>query len=153
MGELGDRRMATGFRVTMLIAAASVVALAPQYARAQDQQGFKMPSGNIFCVLEQGSDSSAVDMRCDINQMTDKGLPRPRGCPLSYGDAFVINATGAAIPLCHGDTVANPDLPPLAYGTVWRVNAFTCRSATTGVTCSNASGHGFILSREAQKLF
>jgi hypothetical protein len=135
----------------MLLAAAAV-ALSPRYARAQDQQGFKMPSNNTFCVLEQG-DGGGVDLRCDLNQITDKGLPRPKGCPLSYGDAFVINPTGAAIPLCHGDTVANPDLPPLAYGAVWRVNAFTCKSATTGVTCTNASGHGFSLSREAQKLF
>jgi hypothetical protein len=135
-----------------MLLAAAVVALSPRHALAQDQQGFKMPSNNVFCLLEQG-DGAGVDLRCDLNQITDKGLPRPKGCPLSYGDAFVINPTGAVIPLCHGDTVANPDLPTLVYGAVWRVNAFTCKSATTGVTCTNASGHGFSLSREAQKLF
>jgi hypothetical protein len=142
--------MVAGLRATILLAVA-VVALSPRLASAQDLQGFKMPSNNIFCLLEQGPDGA--DLRCDINQMSDKGLPRPKGCPLSYGDAFVINPTGAAVPLCHGDTVANPAMPQLAYGAVWRANVFTCTSASTGVTCTNASGHGFSLSREAQKLF
>jgi hypothetical protein len=30
---------------------------------------------------------------------------------------------------------------------------FVCKSTETGLTCTNAAGHGFMISKEVQKLF
>ena len=70
-----------------------------------------------------------------------------------FGYAFEITAKGQAGHICHGDTVMDPKLPPLAYGEVWQRGGFTCRSEQTGLTCFNAMQHGFSLSRAEQKVF
>jgi hypothetical protein len=42
----------------------------------------------------------------------------------------------------------NPeDIPTLAYGTETGVGPFLCKSATTGITCTDTSGDGFQISR------
>ena len=49
-----------------------------------------------------------------------------------------------------GDCVARV----LAYGMTWSGGGgLRCRSAETGLTCRNASGHGFFLSRERWRSF
>jgi hypothetical protein len=58
-----------------------VVVLATPAAAQQD--GFKTPSNNIFCIVEApfeaGHDN---DLRCDIMQMQTRPARRPRDCPL-----------------------------------------------------------------------
>jgi hypothetical protein len=116
--------------------------------------GFKMPSNNIFCRIGPPVGNASVgDLRCDILQVTHKPAP-PRDCPLSWGDAFAISQNGTmGLRICHGDTIQDDALMPLAYGSQWNEGGFLCKSATTGVTCTNAAGHGFRLSREVQTLF
>jgi hypothetical protein len=101
--------------------------------------GFRMPSGNIGCVVGGGA------MRCDILS----GLrPEPRGrCELDW-TGLELEATGRAHPTCAGDTVLNPRFPVLAYGRTWRRGAFTCVSRRTGLECRNRQGRGFVLARE-----
>jgi len=138
-------------RLSLAIAAAALAAASA--AQAQDLMGIQMPSHNIYCMASPGGDGQPTELRCDIQQMTNRMPSPPANCPLSYGDSYYIDATGSAGLTCHGDTVANPSYPVLAYGRSWSAYGFTCVSATTGVTCSNAQGHGFSLSREAQRRF
>jgi hypothetical protein len=120
-------------------------------ARAQNgSTGFQTPSKNIACQF------FAIDgrgsLRCDIGETTTRP-PRPADCPLDWGHAFEMYVKGNASLVCAGDTVADPTLPMLGYGEVWQYAGFTCRSDQTGVTCFNATQHGFSLSRAEQKLF
>jgi hypothetical protein len=54
-----------------------------------------------------------------------------------------------------GYVQANPatEYPKLGYGRRYTWRGITCVSATTGLTCRNASGHGFFLSRRRQRIF
>jgi hypothetical protein len=112
--------------------------------------GFQTPSKNIACQLSTDDGQSAL--RCDLLKVTMKPS-QPRNCGLDFGDAFEMATKGEAAPTCHGDTVADPKLPVLTYGASWQRDGFTCRSAPSGLTCSNAMQHGFSLSRATQKVF
>jgi hypothetical protein len=123
-------------------------------AAAQDFMGAQAPSHNIFCQASPAGDGQPTpELRCDIQQKSTRSPPAPRDCPLSWGDAFAVDPTGPGHLICHGDTVANPDDPVIAYGTQWRAYGFTCTSQTTGMTCVNGQGHGFSLSRAVQRVF
>ena len=135
------------FDVLLLLAAA----FAATAAHGQDgPAGFQTPSKNIACQFFTGDGQSSL--RCDIMAVAAKPA-RPRDCELDFGDAFELPAKGAAAPICHGDTVADPKLPVLAYGAAWQRGGITCRSAPTGLTCSNTAQHGFALSRAKQQVF
>jgi uncharacterized protein DUF6636 len=54
---------------------------------------------------------------------------------------------------CISDTVLDPAAPELSYGSTWQGGQFTCESSPEGLRCTNASGHGFFLSRERSELF
>jgi hypothetical protein len=133
---------------------AALAALGPVGAGAQDFLGAQEPSHNIFCQAESaGPGQPQPTLRCDIEKTTTP-LPRPpANCPLSWGDAFVLGPTGPGQLLCHGDTVQIPDDPIIAYGTQWRPYGFVCTSQTTGLTCVNAGGHGFSISKASRKVF
>ena len=45
------------------------------------------------------------------------------------------------------------DTHALPYGRMWRKAGFACLSRPTGLTCLNRSGHGWILSRQRQRIF
>jgi hypothetical protein len=116
--------------------------------------GFKTPSNNIHCQLDEGTAGAIGYLRCDIRQMRNAHPPRPRNCDLEWGDAFVIEQDGrSGQRLCHGDTVADEALLTLGYGSIWRRGGFTCRSGQSGLTCINVMGHGFSLSRTDQRIF
>jgi hypothetical protein len=135
----------------LTLAGAALLAAA---AGAQDLIGAQTPSHNIFCLASPpGEGQPAPQIRCDIQQKSTRSPPAPRNCPLSWGDAFGLNPTGPGFLVCHGDTVANTDDPVIAYGTQWRAYGFVCTSQTTGLTCVNGQGHGFSLSRAAQRVF
>ena len=56
--------------------------------------------------------------------------------------------SGTASVVCAGDTVLGERGPPLAYGSRFSRGGITCVSRATGLTCRNAAGRGFFLSRE-----
>jgi len=135
-----------------LLAAAVLTAACVQPALAQDSDGFRAPSGNIHCMYFSGDGQAAL--RCDIQQISGRPPARPRDCDLEYGKAFEVMANAQrAARICHGDTVADPNLRVLAYGQAWARGGFTCTSAETGITCRNARGAGFELSRANQRVF
>ncbi len=116
------------------------------------QEGFRSPTGNIHCQFFAVDGDATI--RCDLGQISNRPPPRPRDCDLEWGQAFEISARATrGARLCYGDTVQDPGLPVLAYGRSWQRGGLTCASEKTGVTCRNARGHGFTLSRAAQSVF
>ncbi len=120
---------------------------------------FKTPSGNIVCGYDIAPDGSA-SMECGIKS----GLkPPPRRIHCDAGDPndkrLSLRDTGTAAPvLCAGDP--GPLLPQigagarvLRYGQRTEIGRITCASQTAGLTCRNADGHGFFLSRERWRTF
>jgi ribosomal protein L34E len=118
---------------------------------------FKTPSGNIVCGYDTRA-GSAVE--CGIKS----GLrPPPKAVQCDAGDfsdkRISLHGTGrATLGVCAGDP--GPLLPEvqakaavLPYGASKRIGAIVCTSKTTGLTCRNASGHGFFLSRERSYAF
>jgi hypothetical protein len=107
---------------------------------------FKTPSGNIGCVYSRFSGESPY-LRCDIRSGLVPQPPRPKNCDLDWAYGYEMDVTGRAHTFCAGDTALDPRARVLAYGKTWRRGGFTCSSRTTGLTCRNLSGHGFLLSR------
>lgn len=122
-------------------------------ANAEDLVGFKTPSKNIYCMIEPQVEHTQADLRCDIMKTTNTPPRRPADCSLSWGDAFVVFENGDARRICHGDTTHVEELPVLPYGGEWNRGGYSCRVVTSGLTCANRKGHGFVLSRGAQKLY
>jgi hypothetical protein len=134
---------------TIIILAAIV---SPRIAVAQSLVGFKMPSNNIYCMLETPYNDDGL--RCDIREVTDRLPPPPASCQFAWGKSFEITPNGSVgTRICVSDAVYDPSFPTLAYGTQWHQGGFVCKSAENGLTCTNASDHGFMLSKEVQKLF
>jgi uncharacterized protein DUF6636/SH3 domain-containing protein len=119
--------------------------------------GFKTPSSNIHCQYFEGESDKGTPIRtvrCDIRDVANRPPPRPRDCELEWGQAFEVGAEAMpAERLCYGDTIMDPKLATLAYGQAWERNGFRCKSDQSGVTCVNPTGHGFELSRSAQRVF
>jgi Family of unknown function (DUF6636) len=141
------------------IVTAIIVLAAAALPRLADAQatlpGFKMPSNNIYCMFEPaGLGQPKSDLRCDMVQITSRPPPPPASCPLAWGKYFEIGQDAASgVRICVGDTTRDDSLPVLAYGTGWSHNGFLCLSTMGGLVCANAKGHGFMLSRQVQKLF
>lgn len=107
---------------------------------------FRTPTGNIGCAYSWFSGEPPY-LRCDIRSGLVPRPPRPKGCDLDWGYGYELSATGRARTFCAGDTTLDPRARVLAYGARWSRGGFTCVSRTTGLTCRNRSGHGFLLSR------
>ena len=134
----------------MIIAASMTTAIAK--AEPFDAMlGFKTPSGNIHCQI-QDFDDSLTYLRCDILEIQGRMPPRPRDCEYDWGQAFALDKRRAQR-MCYSDTVMDKGLQTLPYGSTWRGAGFTCVSEPTGLTCSNRIGRGFYLSRASQRLF
>ena len=119
-------------------------------AFADDFIYFHTPSGNIHCMLMSGDYASA---RCDMQELTQSFPNPPKDCDLDWGDAFEVTQNDRGHVLCHGDTVMNPDSMELGYGASATLGDFTCTSQKTGMTCTNAQGHGFTIAKARQILF
>lgn len=135
-------------------AAALFLALLTLPAAAMELQSFRTPSDNIHCMFitdDDGRSSVECELRSRVSVKTAE--PKPADCDLDWGNRFYLEAKGRAGMVCHGDTLISPDAPVIAYGEEARWNGITCASAETGLTCKNARGRGFSLSRAKQKLF
>ena len=107
---------------------------------------FRTPGGNIGCAYARFEGESPT-LRCDIRSGLVPKPPRPKSCDLDWAYGYEMSVTGRAHTFCAGDTALNPRASVLAYGRTFRRGGFTCTSRTTGLTCRNLSGHGFLLSR------
>ena len=116
---------------------------------------FETPSGNIACAWFADFDQpSRTFLRCEVISLLRPMPKRPSSCDVDWGYGLSLASTGRASVLCAGDTIRRTGRRAvLAYGTTWRKRGFTCRSESVGLTCRNAAGHGFFLSRERWRRF
>jgi hypothetical protein len=137
-------------RVAMLALAAHL----PTGALAQDVFQFQSPTGNIHCVMVGGQFGETPGARCDLVELTPT-YAENTGCDGNWGDAFFVGLEGKAVPVCYSDSdsVVDRDSPILQYGETMTKGIMSCRSQKTGVTCTNGQGHGFTVSKAAQRLF
>ena len=105
---------------------------------------FRTPSGNIGCIGETVRADNNI--RCDIRSRSWSPPPRPKSCRLDWGQGLSLNRLGRARYVCAGDTALNTG-PKLAYGATRRIGSIVCVSRASGLTCTNAAGHGFRMSR------
>ena len=113
-----------------------------------DVVGFTSPSGNIGCILADGT------VRCDVAERVWAPPPRPSGCPdfTDYGQGITLGTTGRASFVCAGDTTLGSG-PALPYGQFEAGGGVSCSSESSGMRCSNSDGHGFTISRQDYTLF
>ena len=119
-------------------------------AAAADGYGFVTPSGNIYC----NGAVEVSDITCKIVEKSGSPpQPRPGSCNQTWGHAFNLRATGPAFLSCGPapSRVNYTDIAP--YGVTGEFGDITCRSEATGLSCSNLDGHGFFLSRNAQRIY
>lgn len=110
-------------------------------------ESFVTPTKNIACLMDDES------VRCDISKK-DWTIPRPADCELDYGNGATISRTSSRGEIsCAGDTILGISEAVLPYGTDSKVGTLICRSRESGITCQNARGHGFSLSRQSYRLF
>jgi hypothetical protein len=135
------------------VAALAAVVAAPASA-ASGITDFRSPSGNIYCSWDHLRLGGVADnfLRCDVQQLAHRA-PRPASCQFGFGSSFGISPRGRARALCVSDSVFDPSARVLAYGHTLRLGAFRCTSRSTGMRCSNADAHGFVLSRSAYRFF
>ncbi len=110
---------------------------------------FHTPSGNIHCLFLKAQGERSL--RCDVYNATNGAPAQPASCEFDYGFSFGLRLSGKARRLCVSDAVDEGRVLP--YGSTIERYGMRCRSRTTGLTCRNRGGHGFKLSREAQRLF
>ena len=120
-------------------------------AAADDYLGFRSPTGNIHCAMY--SWNGGAEARCDVIELTPTYRKAPAGCDLDWGHSFAGDNTGKGVLACVGDTVQDPRNPVLPYGQALSLGGISCVSAKTGITCTNAAGHGFSVAKAKQKLF
>ena len=121
--------------------------------------GIRSPTGNISCFLVSGGPELLL---CSIahasyaNALQAKCMG-PDGSGVDWHGFTLGPAKGAHINCTGGILYDNgkyrPSYRTLPYGTSWHRTTFTCRSRRTGVTCTNAGGHGVFISRESYRLW
>ena len=123
-------------------ATASSTPTASSSSTSTEPVAFALPSGNIACTM------SVDGVTCTIASFT-YAPPVVAGCTEKTGHVLVLNADGVAFDCVSGPppAVAGDDVPVLEYGLTTSVGDYTCRSATDGVQCVDASGTGFQLAR------
>ncbi|ETX30792.1 hypothetical protein [Roseivivax isoporae] len=110
-----------------------------------DGFGFRTPTGNIYC---NGSMEGGALLDCVI--VNHEGQTCPTGLELHVG----MGERGPAHAQCvNGPKRLSTYTDVADYGVTGRFGAIACTSESTGFTCHNADGHGFFLSRRAQRIF
>jgi hypothetical protein len=130
------RRAAPPSGPTSTVAVLLVFGVTPASARVGN--GFKTPSGNIFC--ETGYPGTG----CEVVSAARNGIPcfwtmRNRGTARKICKSASLDLSGRVVVLGYGHTKA------------WM--GIRCTSRRIGLTCRNLSGHGFFLNRVRQRIF
>jgi hypothetical protein len=147
------------------------------YAIAQEGEivVFETPSGNISCVYG-GPDSNSPEssITCEIYKFTssfDQEFARDRWLGCEYPNdtctpdkinRFTVSDSSqkgeAGCPCLDITTCIDyPDvcksITTIDYGASFRRGGLSCSSEKDGMTCRNALGHGFFLSKAKQSIF
>ncbi|HUZ14801.1 MAG TPA: DUF6636 domain-containing protein [Gaiellaceae bacterium] len=133
-------------RALLIVAILAAAQTGAAHAKGSTFVTFLTPSGNIGCGYSSGMGPRSL--RCDIASGLKPRPRRPTGCVhLNWGDSYTMNVRGRAILTCHGDTAIIKSSKVIAYGKTWSRGGFECWSRSSGLTCKNASHHGWFLSR------
>jgi len=119
--------------------------------------GIRSPSGNITCLYVA---EKRQFLLCEVAKADYEAKLRHHCAAAPYyvdWAGFSLSAAGKGVVACAGGPAYDPqtDHPSyvtLAYGKTWREGPFTCRSATSGVSCTNRAGHGVFVSRGAWRV-
>jgi hypothetical protein len=132
--------------------AVSLAAVLAAPAPAATLPGIRSPSGNITCLYVADEPQFLI---CQIAQADyETNLSHHCASAPYYVDwaGFSLSAAGKGVVACAGGPAYDPQTEhpryvKLAYGRTWHEGPFTCRSATTGITCTNKAGHAVFVSR------
>ncbi|HET7647168.1 MAG TPA: DUF6636 domain-containing protein [Gaiellaceae bacterium] len=138
---------------------ATLAVLAPA-SFAAPLPGVKTPTRNISCFVVPIRPTTRSTLLCDIHRASYLRRVQDLCMARSSLDwhGFSLSQTGRASLVCSGGILYDvgrdgPVHTILAYGRTWHSHGFTCRSRTTGLTCTNARGHGLFLSRASYRLW
>jgi hypothetical protein len=120
-------------------------------ALADDYIGFQSPTGNIQCAIWRGDQGASV--RCDLMALTPSFTKQPADCEFDWGSSFAVDDRGKGYVACVSDAVGDPANAVLGYGQAVSLGGISCVSAKTGMTCTNAAGHGFAVSKSKQRVY
>ena len=114
--------------------------------------GFRTPSGNIYC----NGQLDGANLTCIIVEKS--GQPpqsKPASCSGNWGHSFSLDETGPTRMDCVGNgSLRKSTYTDVAdYGVAASFGKINCLSQSTGFQCTNASGHGFFLSRRVQRVY
>jgi hypothetical protein len=149
----------------LLGACLAVTLLLPSTSSAGlKQRFFHTLDGNISCAMLKDTKTRRKhhrkikgfpgEARCDVREHTWVAPPKPKSCPVDWGDGVVVSRHGLGNYVCAGDTVANPSAPALAPGSSITLGRYTCGVLTASVRCTNnVNGHGFEVSAATVSLF
>jgi hypothetical protein len=135
----------------ILMRALLAVALLASPAVADEYVGFQSPTGNIHCALYDWDGQTTV--RCDLRAYVPSYTRQPPGCEFDWGMSFALEARGKGYLACVSDSMVNLRNPVLPYGEAVSMGGISCVSAKTGMTCTNAEGHGFSVAKATQRLY
>jgi hypothetical protein len=123
-------------------------------AAANGPQFFQAPTKGIACSYLPADADHAAFLRCDIDGGLKPLPPKPKSCPVDWGLGYEMTKSGRAHPVCAGDTVGSLRGKSLAFGSTWRSGGFTCvLKKKSGLHCTNAKRHGFVLDRKHASTF
>lgn len=114
--------------------------------------GFRTPSGNIYC---NGSMFGGARLDCSIVNREQGSAPAAVGaCPAGRELDVAIDQRGPVRVSCGPASGRLSTYTDIAeYGVTGQFDAITCMSRSSGFQCTNADGHGFVLSRRSQKVY
>ena len=140
----------------MAVAVAAVSAPSPWAAGTAGggfaRQAFLVPTRDVGC--EWISDNGKSDLRCDQRGRSRPHPPRPKSCTLGdWGLGVTLHRTGRPAFVCAGDNIVDTTARVLAVGRTWKGGGITCASLRNGLRCSNAAGHGFVVTPNRWQLF
>ena len=117
---------------------------------AAEGYGFRTPSGNIYC---NGS-VEADEISCSIvDRSGPPAAPDTGACTAVWGHHVQLDRTGQARVICGTVPQKSTYTDIAPYGVSDSFGGINCRSETTGLQCTNADGHGFLLSRSQQRVW
>jgi hypothetical protein len=108
---------------------------------------FQTPPGNIACELDDHAQVGPFKGQRTLFCVVFSASSRTRG-----QRTWLMRTTGRAHATWVVGNIAT-EVAVLAYGRSWSFKGFRCRSRRTGLTCRNQSSHGFVLTKQAQRIF
>jgi hypothetical protein len=139
----------------VVVAASTLVALSvPAHtATAANIQFFQTPSKDVGCAYQPADNGQVAYLRCDIVGGIKPLPPKPASCDVDWGLGYEMRRRGRAHVVCAGDTVRSNTATTLSYGQRWKSDGFTCVARRTGLRCTNAARHGFVLNTRRSRTF